>query len=111
MIFSDTTLGNEVSIVLQHIEAVVQDDSFYLRLRPLLRLRNTQVNGLALERFGFPILGRVGYGPVVHFGISHAQSALFHIETGLRPIDPQTKLQAQAVGFVSDWGQTIWKLF
>src|SRR5580704_3849591 len=110
MIGTIASMRHKIAVVLQHIEMIVGNDALYLVLRPILRLRRTQVDRLPLEWLRLPVRWKIRHHPVMHFRVVHIQCAWLGRQASLRPIDPKSKLQPMLMGILCDDCQPMRKL-
>src|SRR6202521_2170330 len=105
-----TPVGDQIPVVLQHVEMVVRDDALHFFLSPLLGLRYSQIDSLSLEGLRFPVLRKVGHHPSANSWIASVQGPALGGETRLSPIDPETELEPVLVRIVGDGGEAVGKL-
>src|SRR6185312_14948920 len=64
MIAAYASLSDEISVVLQHVEAVIVDKTVQLALRISLGVRNSDIDRLTFEWLRLPVLREVRDGPI-----------------------------------------------
>src|SRR3984885_16057564 len=98
--------------MFEHVETIVADDALEFACRPGLGRRDAQIDGDALEGLAvLPACGRIGDQPAADRGIVDIERAGLLRSAGLRPVDPETKLEAMPVGIVRDTGEPVREFF
>ena len=108
---AEAALGEEVAVVLDHVEVVAFDDALEFCGGPGLGGGDAEVDGLAFEFFGFPVGAEVGDHPVDDFGVADVEGVGLGGEGGLGPVGPDAEFEACGVGLVGDEGEAVGEFF
>ena len=88
MIRAHAALGDQVAIVLEHVEPVVGDNAFQFMLRPGLGIGIAQIDRLSFEGLGLPVGRGIGDQPIADIGIARIECAWLSVQAGLSPVHP-----------------------
>ena len=110
MIAAHAALRYQVAIMLQHVQAVVVNNSVQFLPRPGLSRGIPDIDGLALEGFRLPMGRHIADQPIANFRIAGVKRTRRGIRAGLRPVHPEAEFQAQVVRAVGKCGQAMGKL-